>query len=457
MNRVLVVTLWFVCIFTITPYVYAADNQITSNELKHLVNKTVNDLVRDMQPNGTILVASQNEIIFEQGFGFADLSTKTLDTSDTQYLLASASKQFTAVAILKAIYNKNMQDRSLDNDIANLQLRIEMDLNRNISYYLPESHPIWAGNMPLWAEEVTVHQLLVHSSVLVDVVSLPGFSKFRNSPPNKASDLISYLKSEKLEFKPGSKYSYSNSNYFLLGEIVQQITGLSLDAYMQKVLFNPLDMHSTFMAAKGTVNDLKQSDYRFKKLARGYNFDVTAQHIVLTEEIKNYEPMQIPGGAGSIISTAPDILKWNTALYSGKIIPMFLLKMMLTPYMPTEKTNISYGYGIKIVNSSDLGTYYFHNGSIPGFRSNLTYIPSLQLTIIFLTNIEADQNKRPEIKKIELGLSEAMTPSEGNLQVNKIMERRYPFMVDNNKRYDFRLIGQSIITELELHYKLKNE
>lgn len=100
--------------------------------------------------------------------------------------------------------------------------------------------------------------------------------------------------------------------------------------------------------------------------------------------------MQIPRGAGSIISTAPDLLKWNNALYSGKIVPAFLLNLMLEPHMPVEE-NISYGYGIKIVDSKELGTYYYHNGAIPGFQSNITYIPSLQLTIICLTNTELTQ------------------------------------------------------------------
>lgn len=366
-----------------------------------------------MQPNGTILVACQDEIVFEKGFGVADVLNETAATSDTQYLLASSSKQFTAVALLKALYDKNAKTGLLKRDHINLQKYIEIDLNSTISNYLPKEHPIWAGNMPFWAQEITLHQLLTHSSGIANVTSLPKFAKFRDSPPN-ISDLISFFKNEKLEFKPGAKYAYSNSNYILLGEIIQQITGISLDFYMQKVLFDPINMHSTFMALKGTVNDLKQFDTRANKLARGYNFDVTVHPVTFTE-VKKYEPMQIPRGAGSIISTAPDVLKWNNALYSGKIIPIFLLKLMLASYMPVEE-NISYGYGIKIVNSKELGTYYYHNGSIPGFLSNITYIPSLQLTIICLTNTKAIQSKSYEIQQ---------------------------------KRYDFVGISQFIIKTLE--------
>lgn len=396
MNKIIAITIWFVCIFTITPYTLAVTNQTCTSELKSEVNNTINDLVANMQPNGTILVACQDEIIFEKGFGVADLLNETGAASDTQYLLASVSKQFTAVALLKAIYDKNIRAGLSERDLVTLQKHISIDLNSTISHYLPAEHPIWASNMPSWTQEVTLHQLLTHSSGIANLTGLPGFAKFRESPPN-IQDLIGLFKNEKLEFKPGSKFAYSNSNYILVGEIIQQITGLRLDVYMQKVLFDPINMHSTFMAFKGTVNDLKQFDPRAKRLARGYNFDVTSHHVILTE-VKNYEHMQVPRGAGSILSTAPDLLKWNNALYSGKIIPPFLLKLMLAAYMPVEE-NISYGYGIKIVDSKKLGTYYYHNGGIPGFLSNITYIPSLHLTIICLSNTEATPSNRYEMQQ----------------------------------------------------------
>lgn len=398
MNKIIAKTFWFFCIFTITSYALATSNKTCTSELKSVVNKTINDLIVNMQPNGTILVACQDEIIFEKGFGAADLLNEIPAASDTQYLLASASKQFTAVALLKAIYDKNIQAGLSERDVVNLQKHIQIDLNRTISHYLSENHALWAGAMPFWAREITLHQLLTHSSGLANVTALPGFAKFRDSPPN-IQDLVGFFKNEKLEFKPGSKYAYSNSNYILLGEIVQQITGLNLDVYMQTILFDQINMHSTFMAVEGTVNDLKQSDPRAKQLARGYNFNVIAQNAILTE-VKKYEPMQIPRGAGSIISTAPDLLKWNNALYSGKIIPVVLLNLMLDAYVPVEE-HISYGYGIKIVDSKELGRYYYHNGAIPGFLSNITYIPSLQLTIICLTNAEADRSKQTEMKQLD--------------------------------------------------------
>lgn len=413
MKKIIATIIWFICIFTVIPYALATNNKACPSELKSAVNKTVNDLVTNMQPNGTILVAYTDEVIFEQGFGIADLSHEIAATSDTQYLLASASKQFTAVALLKAIHDKNIKAGVSERDLVNLQKNIKTDLNRTISYYLPKKHPIWAGAMPFWAKEITLHQLLTHSSGIANVTGLPGFTKFRDSPPN-IQNLIGFLKNEKLEFKPGSKYAYSNSNYILLGEIIQQITGVDLDVYMQTALFEPSNMQSTFMALKGTVNDLKQFDPRSKTLARGYNLDVTAQPVTFTE-VKKYEPMQIPRGAGSIISTAPDLLKWNNALYSGKIVPAFLLNLMLEPHMPVEE-NISYGYGFKIVDSKALGTYYYHNGAIPGFQSNITYIPSLQLTIICLTNTELTRSNDHEMQQ---------------------------------KRYDFRGIGQVVIRTLE--------
>lgn len=208
-------------------------------------------------------------------------------------------------------------------------------------------------------------------------------------------------------------------------------------------------MLSTFLPIKGTVDELIRGDARFANLARGYQYKMT-MHNTLPEEIKRYERMEVPGAAGSLITSAEDLLKWNNALYNGKIIPQFLIELMLHPYLVTERTDAYYGYGIEIMKSEALGEYYSHRGGIPGFRSILTYIPSLQLSIITLQNIAGDPEKlMPEIEEIQIKLSPNLSKEESAKQLSEIIEAKYPSIIENRKKFEFAPIYEIIIKELE--------
>jgi len=398
-----------------------------------------------MRHSGTVLVATNKETIYKKCFGYADISKKIPVSTNTQFLVGSVTKQFTAIAILKALWDKNINN----NDHSKLQDYIQADLNNTIEYYLPAEHEIWNGSMPAWANTVTIHQLLVHSSGITNYTSLPDFEK-QKFPKN--SDLIAFFKNHALEFIPGEKFSYSNSGYYLLGMIIQQITQQDLDVYLEKTFFEPLGMLSTFFPTRGTVDDLIRSDARFTNLARGYQYEVTKQDALL-EEMNRYESMEIPGGAGSLISTAEDMLKWNNALYAEKILPKFLLELFLKPYLVTERVAAYYGYGIEIMKSDVLGEYYSHRGGIPGFRSILTFIPSLQISIVTLQNIGANLEKvMPEVEEIKVSLPQTLSLEEISLEIVKIIESKYPSIIENKKRFELAPIYDDIIKTLESFY-----
>lgn len=406
------------------------------------ITNTINELLNHMQHSGSVFVATNKEIIYKKCFGYADISKKIPVSTNTQFLVGSVTKQFTAVAIIKALLDKNINK----NDHTKLKDLIQAELNNTIEHYLPAEHEIWNDSMPAWASTVTIHQLLVHSSGITNYTSLPDFEK-QKFPKN--SDLITFFKKHELEFIPGEKFSYSNSGYYLLGMIIQQVTQQNLDIYLEKTFFEPLGMRSTFLPTHGTVDDLIRSDARFANLARGYQYEITKQAASL-EEVNRYESMEIPGGAGSLISTANDLLKWNIALYAGKILPKFLLDLILKPYLVTERVDSYYGYGIEIMKSEVFGEYYSHRGGIPGFRSILTFIPSLQISIITLQNIVADQkNIMPEVEKIKADLSQTLSLEESLLELVKIIESKYPSIIENRKRYELAPIYDDIIKTLE--------
>lgn len=432
-------------------------NPVSTKELKSLISKSVQDSVQNMQPYGSILAGDNKSIIYSQSFGYADIKSRAPNTTTTQFLIGSVTKQFTAVAILRALYDQALNTGLAKDDTASLNEAIKTELHKPISHFLPKDHAIWSGAMPKWANVVTTHQLLVHSSGLVNFTSLPKYRELATEQYEPA-DLISFFKDYDLEFTPGSKYSYSNSGYMLLGEIIAQITGTQLDKYMEMTLFKAHAMYATSLPTKGTAPDLQLSDLRFVNLAGGYEFDVLEQETNVTE-VKTYEAMQIPGGAGSIISTTSDLLKWNRALYSGEIIPDFLLKLMLTPhiYMPKgDDQNIFYGYGIIVSNSDNLGVYYSHNGMINGYRSDLTYIPSLKLTLACLTNLMPNfDSLEPEIKKITAELTASLSESNKWKKIDETLIANHPIITINKNKYDFMLVNKAVIKELE-EFKFSN-
>jgi len=393
--------------------------KLNLEKMQDKITNTVNELVNHMQHSGSVIVATNKETIYKKCLGYADISKKIPVSISTQFLAGSVTKQFAAVAVLKALLDKNINE----NDHAKRKDRIQVELNNTIEHFLPAEHEIWNGSMPAWARIVTIHQLLVHSSGITNYTSLPDFEK-KKFPKN--SDLITFFKKHELEFIPGERFSYSNSGYYLLGIIIQQITQQHLDIYLEKTFFEPLAMHSTFLPIQGTVDDLIRSDARFANLARGYQYEAVEQDASL-EEVKRYETMEVPGAAGSLISTADDLLKWNNALYAGKIIPEFLLELILKPYLLTERADSYYGYGIEIMKSGVFGEYYSHRGGIPGFRSILTFIPSLQISIVTLQNIVADQEKlMPEVEEIKAYLPQTLSREKILLELVKIIESKYP-------------------------------
>ncbi len=414
--------------------------KLNLEEVQNKIENTINQLI--MQHSGCIIVATNKETIYKKCFGYADFSKKIPVSMDTQFLAGSVTKQFTAVAILKALLDKNIHE----NDHAKLKEYIQAELNNTIEHYLPAEHEIWNSSMPAWAKTVTIHQLLVHSSGITNYTSLPDFEK-QKFPKN--SDLITFFKKHNLEFIPGEKFSYSNSGYYLLGIIIEQISQQHLDVYLENIFFKPLEMRSTFLPTQGTVDDLIRSDARFLNLARGYQYEMAKQDASL-EEVNRYESMEVPGAAGSLVSTTEDLLKWNNALYAGKIIPKFLLELILKPYLLTERVEAYYGYGIEIMKSDAFGEYYSHRGGIPGFRSILTFIPSLQISIVTLQNIVADQEKlMPEVEKIKTDLSQTLSREESLAELVKIIESKYPSIIENRKRYELAPIYDDIIKTLE--------
>ncbi len=334
--------------------------------------------------HGEIAVSHGDDIIYHGSFSYADAPSRV--SKNAQYLIGSVTKQFTAVALLKSFYDRQI---ALDakNDVETLNRVVKNDLTKPVSFFLPKDHQVWNGSMPNWANFVTIHHLLTHTSGIKKKKSEIDFD-------------------ENLECTPGQQFLYSNPNYFLIGKVISEITNTSLDKYFKNVLFDPAGMQKTYFPLSGTPKQLKQ-DKKFENLALGFEYNLVPVEVTFSsaEDKINFDELSVAGG---IVSTAEDCVRWNHALFQGKIIPMHFVELMLVKYIPAIPIptyygldQVWYGYGIEVYNEEQKICYQ-HSGGCPGYQSRLMYLPNSNMTIVHLSNSQKDlTNYKEEINKIK--------------------------------------------------------
>ena len=291
-----------------------------------------------------VLVASNGKIVFQGAAGQADLEKQVPATVDTKFRIGSITKQFTAAAILKLAEEGKLK----------------------ISDPLAKYFPDFTKN-----KSITLEHLLTHTS------GLPGYTEkadfySRVTQPIKPQDLINWAKNDEMEFAPGTEFSYCNTGYFLLGEIVAKVSGKSYADYLDSTFFQKLGMKST-----GIYDNASPPT----KMASGYSFTENKYQPAL-----NWD-MSWAGGAGAMYSTVGDLFIWNEALHGVKVINRDSLKAATTVYkLPKGATaSMSYGYGLCSTTHRRLPVIG-HSGGLQGWMADLLYFPEQKTTIAVLTN-----------------------------------------------------------------------
>jgi len=286
--------------------------------------------------SGSVLVAQGNHVVLSRGYGQADRERGIANTPQTRYRLGSVTKQFTAMAILT------------------LQSQEKLAAQDGICRYLADCPAAW--------QEITIHQLLTHTSGIPNYVMLPGYGRTRATPA-APGELIARFRDLPLEFSPGTQFGYSNSGYVLLGVIIEVVSGESYEAFLQEHLFARLGM-----ADSGYEHD-------WNGLAIGYA-DATAR----AEPID----MSIPFAAGGLYSTVEDLYRWDRGLMEGELPA----DTMFTPYVSTPSLGgAGYGYGWYI--GEVMGHRWIgHSGKIEGFATLNSWFPDEQMVVIVLMNRE---------------------------------------------------------------------
>jgi CubicO group peptidase (beta-lactamase class C family) len=345
-----------------------ANGQKTMSETIEF-DKVVKELLPINETGATILVSRRGEIIYKKAVGKANLELNVPMQADHVFKIASLTKQFTAVAILQ-LFEKG-----------------KLGLQDEITKFIPD--------YPTQGARITIEHLLTHTSGIYDYTNIKD-SVQRMKLDVTPLQMINYFKDQPMRFPPGSKYEYSNSNYFLLGYIIEKITGKTYGQYLQDHLFQPSGMINSRYA-----NDSKA----IKNRASGYTADGNV--------IENAAAMSMtqPYAAGAILSTVEDLFKWNQALQSNKLLKKETLQKALARYTLSNGKESNYGYGFRLGYIQESPSVW-HGGLINGFMSMAMYLPKEDVFVAVLSNCDCVSPERATAKLAALAIGKPFQSTE---------------------------------------------
>ena len=330
----------------------AADKDMTAK-----IDAVFKDFQSDEAPGVAVLVIHDGKGIFERGYGVSDLRTKHKITPDTNFRLASLSKEFTALAVMLLVYDGKI----------------------SYSDHLTEVFP----DFPEYGKAITIRHLLTHTSGLLDYEDLMA-KQYGNTPDEqipqiKDAGVLELLKREKTtKFTPGTKWDYSNSAYCLLAMVVEKKSGRSFGEFLKERIFTPLKMDQTIAFEKGK-NEVVRRAFGNTKADDGWReTDQSSTSATL--------------GDGGIYTSLSDMAKWDAALREHKLLSEKEMEPALVPVTVDGKRTtepngkpVSYGFGW-FLDPYKGHPRMWHYGETMGFRSTIQRFPKDGLTVIVLAN-----------------------------------------------------------------------
>lgn len=351
------------------------------------IDSLLNNLYIKGQINGNFLVADNGEVIYKKSFGLANETTKQPLNENSIFEIASVSKQFTAMAIM-ILHEKG-----------------ELNLDDELSKFIPEL---------AFYKGITIRNLLNHTSGLPDYMDL--FEKiFDKSKIAVNNDVITIFAQNKPEviFAPNEKHEYCNTGYALLASIIERVSGETFPDFLQKSIFIPLKMNNT-LVYKRRLAPKKIDNYAY-----GYVYSDSLKKYTLPDEINETKYVILLDGVvgdGGINSTINDLLKWDRALYTNKLVSKEGMNEMYAATSLNDGTKINYGYGWAIENHVEFGKIVYHGGGWPGYKTFFARHITNDKTIIILQNHDNITLPLNSIRNILFGKKEVKKLSPEQLQ-----------------------------------------
>ena len=347
-----------------------------------------------LSPNGpgiAILISRDQNLLYENAFGLSDISLGESIRTDHLFRIGSITKQFTAVAILKLAYeNKLNLDDPIDRYLSNVTM----------------------------ADTISVKQLLQHTSGLGNQSDMPEFSNESIDLEHYPGNMIQRIVNTDRKFPPGTNYAYSNLGYIILGYIIENVSGMSFEAYLTKMFFNPLDMKHT--GFEYVDKHIVPNSKGYSKL--GDQYEVAAP-------IK----MKIAYAAGGLVSNLRDLEKWNMAFMTGKILPLrYVSQIQESGILPNGKAT-GYSLGWQIGNIHGLKTVK-HDGIVNGFTSMTIYVPEKSIFITTLSNCDCFSDiENPTSMIAALYLDQAFPSESIELSYKELDKFQGKYINDNSE------------------------
>jgi CubicO group peptidase (beta-lactamase class C family) len=344
----------------ITTFLLLLLGQITFGQDRiQKIDSLLNSLYSDQRINGNVLVAEKGKVIYKHIFGNANEEKKQKLDENSVFELASVSKQFTAMAIM-ILKEKKM-----------------LSLDDNFTKYIPK-----LSNY----KGITIRNLLNHTGGLPDYEEVMDTLFDKNKIAINKDIITLYAKhNPKILFEPNTEWKYSNTGYALLASIIENVTGMDFGDYLNKVIFKPLKMNNT------TVFRRRYTSQQINNYAFGYLYSDSLKKYILPDDFAETKyVIWLDGivGDGTVNSTVIDLLKWDRALYSNKLLSAEGMKEIFEVATLNDKSKTQYGFGWFVEENVDFGKIVSHSGSWPGYKTYIDRNITNDKTIIILQNHE---------------------------------------------------------------------
>ncbi len=349
-----------------------------SFSLAQVSSAQVDDLFSSLKssnaPGAAVLVVRHGHVVFRQGYGVTDLHTRTPIEPNTNFRLASFTKQFTATCIMLLVHDGKLH------------------YDDHLSDIFPE--------FPAYGKAITIRNLLNHTSGLPDYEDLL-MAKYSNTPEDKIPQILDAGVLQLLEqqssgkFPPASEWQYSNSGYAVLAMVVEKVSGEPFGQFLHDRIFAPLQMNNTLAYQQGK-NEVPHRAYGHTKQKDGWRET-------------DQSPTSAVLGDGGIYSSIQDLAKWDRALRNHTLLTAAEMQPALTPVQPTAHPANSNGKSISYGFGWFLDPYHghkrmSHNGETIGFLTTIQRFPADDLTVIVLANRTDKDPEQQALKVADLYL-----------------------------------------------------